>query len=302
MIFLDAERFLDEAVESVLAQTYPNWELLLVDDGSTDGSSAAAREWVRRHPERIRYLEHMRRENRGMSASRNLGAREARGEYLAFLDSDDVYLPDKLAHQVALLEAHPGVGMVYGATEYWYGWTGRPEDRARDRVRRQGQKPGVVAPSALLDRLVRDEAQTPCTCGVLLRREAFERAGGFEERFRGMYEDQAFFYKVFARVPVLVDDAVRDRYRQHPSSHVYTMAATGAWSGHMPSPLRGEFLRWLAEFFESEGLDDVALHRALQRELRPYRSRPHLLLRVAEVHAMRLCDMMRRRGLLPAKR
>src|SRR5205809_3316024 len=71
IIFLNAERFIDEAIQSVLAQTYENWELLLVDDGSTDGSTAIARSYAERYPAKIRYLEHPGHKNHGMSASRN---------------------------------------------------------------------------------------------------------------------------------------------------------------------------------------------------------------------------------------
>ena len=118
----------------MIAQTYPHWELLLVDDGSTDGSSALARGWAEREPHRVRYLEHPGHRNHGMSASRNLGLQHAQGEYLALLDADDVWLPGKLARQVAILEAHPGVGLLFGAPLYWFGWTGQAEDRARDYV------------------------------------------------------------------------------------------------------------------------------------------------------------------------
>jgi len=113
-IFLNGERFLDEAIQSVIAQSYPHWELLLVDDGSTDGSSALARAWAEREPHRVRYLEHPGHRNHGMSASRNLGLHHARGEYLALLDADDVWLPGKLARQVEILQAHPGVGLLFG--------------------------------------------------------------------------------------------------------------------------------------------------------------------------------------------
>ena len=86
MPFLDGIHFLPEAIDSVVTQTYPEWELLLVDDGSTDGSSALARDYARGRPDRIRYLEHAGHANRGKSTSRNLGIAQARGELLAFLD------------------------------------------------------------------------------------------------------------------------------------------------------------------------------------------------------------------------
>src|SRR5258705_7087515 len=85
MIFLNAESFIQEAIQSVLDQDYSNWELLLVDDGSSDGSTQIALAAAGQYPQRVHYLEHADHQNRGMSASRNLGARHAHGEYLAFL-------------------------------------------------------------------------------------------------------------------------------------------------------------------------------------------------------------------------
>src|SRR5438874_2256824 len=75
LIFFNAVKFLDEAIQSVYAQDYQHWELLIVDDGSTDASSQIARRYAESYPEKIRYLEHAQHENRGMSASRNLGIR-----------------------------------------------------------------------------------------------------------------------------------------------------------------------------------------------------------------------------------
>src|SRR3982751_5066411 len=94
IIFLNEEKYLAEAVESVFSQTCRDWELLLVDDGSTDESTRMAREDQDRHPEQIKYLEHPGHANLGMSVSRNLGISHASGEYIAFLDGDDIWTPD----------------------------------------------------------------------------------------------------------------------------------------------------------------------------------------------------------------
>lgn len=272
-IFLNAERFLAEAVESLFAQTYRDWELVLVDDGSTDGSTAMARDYAARFPDRVRYAEHAGHANRGMSASRNLGVRLARGEYVGLLDADDVYLPRKLERQVALLDGAPGVGMVYGATEYWHGWTGRPEDAARDRLRTHGLVPGtLVRPPELVRLVLREAARTPCTCGVLIRRDAIQLAGGFEEGFAGMYEDQVFFLKLCLRTAVLVDGECLDRYRQHGASWSHAELAAGRWRrGSELSDARRAYLEWLETFLREARLADGALLRAARRELLPYR-------------------------------
>jgi glycosyltransferase involved in cell wall biosynthesis len=271
-IFLDAERFLSEAIDSIRAQTYEHWELLLVDDGSRDDSSLIARDHAARDPDRIRVLEHPGRENRGMSASRNLGLEHARGELIGLLDSDDVYRPTRLAHQVGLLSAHPEAGAIYGTTEYWYSWTGLPQDVARDRPRRRGvPADALVRPPTLLARFLRDEVRTPCTCGILMRRDAVARAGGFENEFRGMYEDQVFFYKLFATSAVWVDGACLDRYRQHPDSWCHRARERGEWDGSdRPTVLHRRFLDWLQAYVEAADLTDRALRAELDRQLSAY--------------------------------
>jgi len=219
MIFLDAERFIEEAIESVTSQTYQAWELVLVDDGSSDESSRIARRHADRSSGQIRYLEHEGHVNVGMSASRNAGIRAARGELIAFLDADDVYRPEKLERQVAILQRQPEAAMVYGATQHWYSWTGRSADLARDSLRRLGVAPDtLVHPPALIPLFLRLEAQTPGTCGILARRDAIERIGGFEDRFDGMFEDQVFLFKLCLSAPIFVEGGSWDRYRQHPDS------------------------------------------------------------------------------------
>src|ERR1700693_2867751 len=157
--FLNAEKFLAETIESVLAQTYPKWELFLVDDGSTDGSSQIARDYAARHADRVRYLEHPGHENRGKSASRNLGLRHARGRYVTWLDADDVWLPGRLANHVPLLEAHPEAAMLYGPTLVWFSWSGKPEDQSKDYPTQTGVPPNtLVNPPVLANTFIRSEA------------------------------------------------------------------------------------------------------------------------------------------------
>src|SRR5215208_3477198 len=110
-IFFNAEEFFAEAIESVLAQSYSDWELLLVDDGSTDRSTEIAQSYASLYPQRVRYLELAGHQNRGMSASRNLGISSARGALIAFLDADDIWLPYKLDEQVAILSSQPEAAM-----------------------------------------------------------------------------------------------------------------------------------------------------------------------------------------------
>jgi glycosyltransferase involved in cell wall biosynthesis len=88
VVLLNAERFIGEAIESVFTQTHGSWELLLVDEGSTDSGTRRPMEYTERRPRRVRRLEHRGHKNRRMSASRDLRIRRAEGAYTAFLDAD----------------------------------------------------------------------------------------------------------------------------------------------------------------------------------------------------------------------
>jgi len=267
VIFFNAEKFIQEAIESVFAQTYDAWELLLVDDGSTDESLAIAQRCAKQYSGKVRYLGHAGQQNRGMSASRNLGIANANGEYIAFLDADDVWLPHKLEQQVAVLESQPETAMVYGSTQWWYSWSGRPEDLQRDYIHELGVQPNtLLRPPTLLARFLRTEGISPCTCSVLMRRKAVEQVGGFEEIFRGLYEDQAFFAKVCLSAPVFVSSECSSRYRQHPNSNCSTTQETTQYAA-----ARLAFLRWLADYLSKHGVNNGALRKALRREMWSYR-------------------------------
>jgi glycosyltransferase involved in cell wall biosynthesis len=273
MIFFNAETFIREAIQSILSQTYPEWELLLVDDGSSDRSTAIARGFADQYPDRVRYLEHDGHRNLGMSAARNLGIRHARGPYVAFLDSDDIWLRNKLREQVALLEAHPDAGAVYGPTEYWYSWTNKPEDRRRDFQGDIGVPPDTLVPPPELLRLAlsNDGATMPGICSLLLRREAVAAVGGFETSFRGLYEDQAFLVKLFLEIPVFVTDRALDLYRQHPDSCCSRAIASGEYHPDRPHPARQIFLSWLAQYLSTQRVEDPAIWQALDVARKPYR-------------------------------
>ena len=101
----NGDRYIEKAIAGILAQTYTNYEIVAIDDGSTDGT----RQIIRQYGDRVRYFTQA---NQGVAASRNLGLSKAQGEYIAFLDQDDVFLPHKLASQVALLERNSSLGIV----------------------------------------------------------------------------------------------------------------------------------------------------------------------------------------------
>jgi glycosyltransferase involved in cell wall biosynthesis len=288
--FLDPQPFFLEAIASVLAQTYEDWELLLVDDGSNDGSGEVATAFTNLYPGRIRCLRHDGGGTRGMSASRNLGLSEARGSYVAFLDADDVWYPAKLQEQVTLLSAHPDVAMVYGSTEWWYSWTGNPSDRARDFVQELGiPVDRVLEPPALVTALLRREH--PTMTPALVRRDSLMRAGGFEDVFHGLYEDQAACVKIGIDQRVLVSSACWYRWRQHPRSSCAVSLATGNYA-----QARQLFLEWLDEFLVAHEIVDSEPRHALEQARSGESVAPDRpgLRRRSGAHAHRLARRLRR--------
>jgi glycosyltransferase involved in cell wall biosynthesis len=260
--FLNACGFLEEAIESVFAQSYADWELLLCDDGSTDGSTEIAHRYASAYPSRVLYLEHGGHANRGASAARNLGFRHARGKYLAMLDADDVWLPEKLQDQVQLLELYPEAGMLYGDTLRWYSWTGSPRDATRDYRRPLGVPLDTLSrPPDILVRYVRGTAAVACTCSVLARREIVERVGGFEESFPGLYDDQVFYAKMLLAAPVYVANRLWDKYRIHRDSMcAVAERADDVGRAHL------QYLDWLEEYLNEQGVAHGPLLRAIRTE------------------------------------
>jgi glycosyltransferase involved in cell wall biosynthesis len=272
MIFLNAEKFMEEAIESVLAQGYSNWELCLVDDGSCDSSTSLARHYARLYPEKVCYLEHDEHQNRGTGPSRNLGIQAASGEYVTFLDADDVWLPHKLEQQVALLEAHPEAAMLFGRTQIWYGWTGAPQDKQRDYMLEPNLPPNMlVKPPDLLIHTLRHEGTGPATCSIIIRRQVIAALGGFEEQFRGLYEDAGFYIKLYLKYPVFVAAECWDKYRQHPDSNCAIAARSGQFHPSRPNPARLIFLRWVEKYLTEQKITAPEIWKALEEQLWPYR-------------------------------
>lgn len=268
IIFFNAERFIDEAIASVFAQSYRDWELILVDDGSTDGSTAKALAASRRWSGRVQYIEHEGHANRGMSPSRSRGVDHARGRFVAFLDADDVWQPVKVEQQVAALEAHPRASAVYGSPMYWYSWSDDPAEASRDHRPDLGFAADRIfdPPELLFLTSPLGSGPVPCPSDVMIRRDAIARVGGFEPGFRGAYEDVAFFSKLYLYEPVLVTSQGWTHYRIHPDSCMSVTVREGRYES-----IRLFFLNWFEQYLSRQGLTGTEAWSRLQRKLAPYR-------------------------------
>jgi glycosyltransferase involved in cell wall biosynthesis len=207
----NAEDYVEEAVHSALALPQ-SLEVLLVEDGSTDGSLAVCRR-LAEESDRVRLLRHPGGQNRGPGESRNVGIWHAWGRYIAFLDADDRYLPNRFEVDVPLLEREGAVDGVYGAvaTEFEEGYAPMA---GGDREVTTLEAP--VPAAELLAVLLEGVHGAMCTDGVTVRREVFRRAGLFDPDLR-LAQDTAMWLKLAASCTLVagsIEEPVAVRRRQ----------------------------------------------------------------------------------------
>lgn len=190
-----------DALDSAAAQSAPILEIIVVDDGSTDGTDAVIDAWRVRHPD-IR-LHYIRQKNAGGNVARNRGIDRAEGAYIAFLDSDDLWLPGKLAAQLAALNAHPESGAVYCGVVESVVETGemRPVE---DRPWPNGWIHGAL--------LIRDG--TAPTSSWLIRRDLLVHVGGFDEALSAR-QDWDLWIRVAEKTEISVVKEALTELRDH---------------------------------------------------------------------------------------
>jgi glycosyltransferase involved in cell wall biosynthesis len=191
--------FLEETVQSVIAQTYRDWELIIVDDGSTQDISAVAR----MHPAIV----YLRQENCGQSAARNVAVLRARGDLIAFLDQDDLWAPTKLQEQVQAMEAAPGIGLSY--TNF-------------QRIDARGSRLGDGFAGGAETYLQLLLGCCICISTTMVRRRALASAGLFDPFYTGL-QDYDLWLKIARCHKLQYLPAELASYRQHDSnlSHRY---------------------------------------------------------------------------------
>jgi glycosyltransferase involved in cell wall biosynthesis len=288
MCFLNAEQFIVEAVESVLRQTYDSWELILLDDGSTDNSTALAQQYARQYASKIVYCEHQGHLNRGLSASRNEALTRCQGEFIAFLDADDVWLPAMLTHNVALMQAQD-VTVICEATEYWYDWM--ESSKQNTVVVVGGQQDHAYAPSQLvLELYPLGSGAAPCVCGILVKKEALKRCGGFDNSFPGMYEDQVILIKLYLSERVYISSGCHNRYRQRHDSLLHKSLSSGSYVQD-----RLYFMRWLQSYLAAQHTTDPYIAKLVQNAVMTYE--PTLQYFVCNVLPLRVKKFIKSLGI-----
>lgn len=202
-------RYIAAALESALQQDYPNKEILVVDDGSTDNSL----EVLRGFGDRIQVITQA---NAGAAAARNTGLRAAKGEYLAFLDADDLWLPGKLTAQANYLDAHPEIGLVYSAWQEWHARADGEFDPP-PAVPASDASTEIVAQESgwMYNRLLLDCAIHTTT--AMIRGKVAGEVGLFDVKLR-RGQDYDYWLRVSRVTPIHKLKAVLSLYRIHRES------------------------------------------------------------------------------------
>jgi len=194
--------FLPECLDSVLSQTYQNFEIIIIDDGSQDGSHEILINYQSLHPEKIRYYWHPERKNKGVSSTLNLAIEKSTGEYIARIDSDDIWYPEKLQQQVPILDNHPEIDIVYSCSEFI--------DRSGKELPGLEGKNITNSENPLASMLI--SFVTPQNT-VVFRRKVFDQVGLFDESL--IYSDWDLMVRIFSHYKAFFIDKPLAKYRIH---------------------------------------------------------------------------------------
>jgi glycosyltransferase involved in cell wall biosynthesis len=228
----NVERYVESSLRSALSQAYPHVEVIAVDDGSTDGTLAVLEGIAAKHPDTVRVV---RQENKGATAARNRGLEEATGEYVQFLDADDLILAAKLWKQMVLVENHGRPALVVGSYR-----TLEPNGQVRKETVQRGQDRDVW-----LDLL---RTKLGITSANLFRRDAVVAAGGWNETLRSSQEYDLMFRMLAQGAKVVFDPDVNTVIRKRQSGSISRTNLADNWRRYV------DLRRRIMEHMEQHGL------------------------------------------------
>lgn len=205
----NAEKFISGTIESVIAQTYPDWEIIAVNDGSTDKTPEILSKYKKGLSKKLQVIT---QENSGVSIARNKGISVARGKYVAFLDHDDLWMPEKLETQVKLLNSNKELGLVY---------TDSYVIDERGDVQKDTLIKSIISKNILRIKVFRGNIFNELFCidfipllAAMVRKEVFDKVGMFDTKYK-ISEDYDLFLKIAEIYPIDFVEQPLAKYRVH---------------------------------------------------------------------------------------
>ena len=268
MPFLNTEKFIAESIESILQQQYTNWELILIDDGSSDKSTEIAKQYAQRFAPKIKYIEHQNHVNKGASPSRNSGIKQGKGELVAFLDADDIWLETHLKNGVELFSKHPGMAMLCTASKYWNSWR---DPLLKDTITAVGVNEDRLyfPPELALSLYPLGNGAAPCPSGIMIKMETLKKLNYFEESFshkNAAFEDQALLIKVYLEEAVYVSSDCNNLYRLRHGSTMHNIIEQGKLEKD-----RYFFFQWLDNYLQLKKINIPVIKSKVKKELFNYK-------------------------------
>lgn len=241
----NSEKYISDAINSVLSQTYQDHEVIVVNDGSKDNTERIIKPYLKR----ITYLY---QDNKGSAEARNTGIKASKGEYIAFLDSDDVWSPEKLSLQVKFLNDHPDFDLVYGD----YGTFGENGviDENFPLTRKFPRPDGYIFQDLFLRPLI-------FTSTVMLQKKVLEEVGLFDEQFVNG-QDYDLWLRIASKHKIGYVPKVIAMYRQHQESAIHKRS-------YPDKPWEIRVIEKALEMFPEE-TKKVPVSKLKERLARPY--------------------------------
>lgn len=258
--FFNREKFLSEAIESVIAQNHDNWEIRLINDGSSDKSKLIAENYAKKFPNKIFLHSHENEANRGASAARNLGIKFSSGDFITFLDSDDILLPNVLEKGISIFNQYPQAEVVCGTLEYYFSWSSENNQKEQDFTVNLGlPTEKIYDPPALLIHNLRSGGRKPGIGCVILKSTFTKNHTLFQDDFRYVGEDQIFWAKVSLFATVFITGKCFTKYRQHPDSSSSRILESGKSAAEW-----NKVLDWLDNYLDEKKIHDPDILNALK--------------------------------------
>ncbi len=242
----NGSKLFSETADSVLGQDYKDWEWILFDDGSTDGTQEIARELAGKYSDKIFYYEHKDNSNFGTAYTRNRAIEKSKGEIISFIDQDDIWYANRLSRQNSIFKDLKDCAMIWSPALYWYKERTFKQPVGKDG---KGLSSGIYEPPELVENFLKDLKCTPLPSASMVRRKHFDEVNGFEESVRGS-EDIVLWLKLASKFRICYDDEIIVKYRKHFESTLRQAAK----SGIMDQWNLG-FYRWVIEFLKANSFD-----------------------------------------------